>query len=77
MRKLPAVDVEPPSVDNVDGLSLESVAQWVVDHPAVIVIGVLTLIIAGILKKPFVRGAIVVGGIVGLIVYVYMSQQGS
>lgn len=72
MRKVPGVDVDPPSVDP-GGFNVDTVINFITANPAVIVIGALTLIVAGLLKKPFVRGGIVIGGIVALVVYVLMS----
>lgn len=77
MYSISAVDVEPPSVEGNGDDILQTITNFVTEHPEVIVIGVLTLLIAGLLKKPFVRGGIVIGGIAVLVVYVLMTRGGS
>jgi hypothetical protein len=76
MYSIPSVDVEPPSVEGNGSDLLDTVINFITNNPAVIVIGVLTILIAGFLKKPFVKGGIVIGGIAVLVVYVLMSNGG-
>lgn len=74
MRKIPAVDVEPPSVDP-GGFGVDTVVNFVTERPEVVVIAVITALVITLIKKPFVRGGLVIGSIVAIVVYVLMSGE--